>query len=294
MRPLLSRPYVLSTDPLKRIRTALLFGAFVCLFLWAFKPFGISFLGERLAPVALGYGAVCTAVMLLLNVVMPRLMRGWFMEARWTVGRELGWTLVNVGCIGLANAVYTVAIGLAPWNLAIIGQFTMYTLLVGSFPVVLSVMLNEARLNRMHSEGSEAINAGLKERAPAAEAAPTTDPGETSISIPSETQDNSLTLPMAALCFVRSADNYVEVYHMDGRGLQRSVLRTSLKAVAEALAGHDRFMRCHKQHLVDLHKVQRVSGNAQGLRLHLEGIEDAVPVSRQLTAAVRQRLAARP
>jgi DNA-binding LytR/AlgR family response regulator len=97
------------------------------------------------------------------------------------------------------------------------------------------------------------------------------------------------------LLFARAADNYVEVHHLRAGQPRRTVLRNSLKALGDALLPHgDRFLRCHKSHLVDLHKVQRVSGNAQGLRLHLAGVEEPIPVSRQLTATVRERLAGRP
>lgn len=261
------------------------------LFLIVFRPFGLDGVGARLPQLALGYGAVCTGVMLLLNVGVPNLLPRWFDERRWNLGRELIWTTLNVALIGLGNALFTAGIGLAPWTLATIGNFTFFTVAVGLFPVALSIVLNEARLYREYARRSEGINQQLEQQdeEPGTPAVP-----QERIVIPTEGNAEDLELDTEALCFIRTADNYIEVHHRNGKAVERSVLRGSLKAVEEALAQHERFLRCHKSHLVDLRKVRRVSGNAQGLKLHLEDIEEPIPVSRQLTATVRERIAVRP
>lgn len=290
MRGFLARPYQLQRSTAGRVRSALLFGLFVAGFLYLFRPFGLVFLEAMLLRIALGYGAVCAGVMLLLNVAVPRLVPSWFVEERWNVGRELGWTLLNVGSIGLANALYTVGIGLADFSYPTILLFTGYTVLIGAFPVSVSILLNEARLSRIWRRHSEEINADL--------AGPASKPAEAGpaeeIRLPAENAKDDLRLGADDLIFIRSADNYVEVHHRTGGRPQRTVLRGSLKAIEGALAGKEHFLRCHKSHLVDLRKVRHVSGNAQGLRLQLEGTEETIPVSRQLTGLVRERLAVHP
>jgi hypothetical protein len=297
MRPLLSRPYPLQPSRARHALAALLFGAFVAGFLLLFRPFGLHAAPE-LGLLAAAYGATCTATMLLLNVALPRVLSHWFDEARWTVARELGWTLLNVACIGLANALLSAALGLVPLNAATLVRFTLFTVAIGSFPIALSVLLTEARRARVYAAAGAAINAGLHHppaTAPEAEPVPEPTPRPPGLTLPAEGGTEALHLGPEDLLFLRAADNYVDVFHLHAGQPRRSVLRGSLKAMAEALEPHgDRFLRCHKSHLVDLHKVQRVSGNAQGLRLHLSGVDEPVPVSRQLTATVRTRLAARP
>jgi DNA-binding LytR/AlgR family response regulator len=58
----------------------------------------------------------------------------------------------------------------------------------------------------------------------------------------------------------------------------------------EQLAAHPAFFRCHRMYLVNLQRVISVSGNAQGLKLQLDGLEEAIPVSRNLTETVREKL----
>jgi hypothetical protein len=295
MHPLLSRPYPLQPSRARHALAALLFGAFVAGFLLLFRPFGLH-AAPQLGLLAAAYGATCTATMLLLNVALPRVLQHWFTEEHWTVGRELGWTLLNVASIGLANALLSSALGLVPLNAATLVRFTLFTVSIGLFPIALSVLLTEARRARAYASAGATINAGLHPPpAPAAEPEPTPTPQSPGLILPAEGGAAPLQLGLEDLLFLRAADNYVDVFHLQAGQPRRTVLRGSLKAIAEALEPHgDRFLRCHKSHLVDLHKVQRVSGNAQGLRLHLAGVEGSIPVSRQLTATVRERLAGRP
>ena len=148
MLPILRRPYRSDRTAGMHWRSALIFGAFVFLFLAVFRPFGLTGWRGNVWLLALGYGATTTLVMLLLNVVVPVLMPQWFDEERWTVGREIGWVLVNLASIGAANLVYSHLAGIGGlgwWDLL---RFEGYTLLVGIFPVSLGVLWNEYRLAR--------------------------------------------------------------------------------------------------------------------------------------------------
>lgn len=297
MSRLLSRPYPLQPSRARHALAALLFGAFVAGFLLLFRPFGLH-AAPQPGLLAAAYGTTCTAAMLLLNVALPRVLRNWFTEERWTVGRELGWTLLNVAAIGLANALLSAALGLVPFNAATLVRFTLFTISIGLFPIALSVLLTEARRARAYAADSAAITAGLHPPpapAPVADPVPGPAPAPHALILPAEGGGAPLHLGPDDLLCLRAADNYVDVFHLHAGQPRRTVLRGSLKAMAEALEPHgDRYLRCHKSHLVDLRKVHRVSGNAQGLRLHLSGVDEPVPVSRQLTATVRDRLAERP
>ena len=295
MPGLLSHPYPLANIGRASWRNALAFGAFIFLFLFLFQPFGMSEYPGALWKVALGYGATCTAMMLVLNGLIPLAMPKFFAGAQWTVGREIGWTLVNVALIGFANLLYSVAIGFASFSAHMLLGFEVYTLLIGLFPVIAGVLWTEARLSRRYRQGSEQVNAHMRPvavpvEAPAGEVLPETA-SVSVVTIPSESGREDLTLPLKDLLFVRSAGNYLEVFHAKGEQVERNVLRGSLKRTEESLARHPRLLRCHKSHLVNLDRVLRVSGNAQGFQLHMEHGPEVVPVSRRLNDQLGELLA---
>ncbi len=65
------------------------------------------------------------------------------------------------------------------------------------------------------------------------------------------------------------------------------VLRTTLKSISEAFEGIDKILKCHRSYIVNLHKVSRFSGNAQGYKLHFREGEELVPVSRALNSTIK-------
>ncbi len=272
------------------VKTAFIFSAFVFLFLFLFRPFGLYELQQDFIPTIAGYAIVCLLSMLLLNTLIPQLMPGFFTEKTWTAGREILWTLVNILLIGLANAVYSAAIGLFTLNLHIILTFEFFTLLIGIIPVTVSVLLKRQRLENRYTKQSEDLNLKIEQQ----QAEPELEPVKEGVLIEMGTGKDSLSISCTALLFIRSADNYVDVVFMEHGMIRHKLIRGTLKDMENLLTNLPQFFRCHKSYVVNLEKVLHVSGNAQGLKLQLPGIEEQIPVSRNYTTSIRERLADRP
>lgn len=283
----LSNPYPCETSTWKRLLQAIWFGAFVFLFLWIFRPFGIDRAGQHLPIIALGYGLCCTAVMSLLNVVLPQVFPGYFSEERWTLGRELSWSVANIAGIGMINALYSAAVGFGAFNLSHLIRFELYTLAVGVFPVGLGIVLNQRRLQSRYERESKQITGWLN---PSGASPDETTPESNRLVLHAENGKDQLELGRDTLLYLKAADNYVEIYFLDRGSVQRHLLRNSLKNIVHAIRQYTEFHRCHKSYLVNLNKVSAVSGNAQGLRLHLEGGPAKIPVSRAQHNEIRSRL----
>jgi DNA-binding LytR/AlgR family response regulator len=108
----------------------------------------------------------------------------------------------------------------------------------------------------------------------------------TSVTITSENQGETFSIAPAALLFIRSADNYAEVYFEESGQVSRKVVRNSLKNL-EASLNLPTMLRCHKSYLVNTNRINHVSGNAQGYKLHFKGTDLLIPVSRQMNDEVK-------
>ena len=106
-------------------------------------------------------------------------------------------------------------------------------------------------------------------------------PDEEPIVLEGDNRDDQLRIAPDNLLALTSADNYVEVWFLSDANLKRLLLRTTLKRMEDALVDHPQFLRCHRTVIVNLDAVQGVSGNAQGLRLHINDLPTPLPVSRQ-------------
>jgi len=82
------------------------------------------------------------------------------------------------------------------------------------------------------------------------------------------------------LLFIRSADNYVEIYRTDNGEIKRIFLRSSLKRIEQDLKDHSLLFKCHRAFMVNVNNISRVAGNSQGYKLIFKRIEFVIPVSR--------------
>jgi hypothetical protein len=284
---ILQQPYPLYESRRSRWRMSLLFGVFVFLFLWLFEPIGFNEIPKNKMWHALGYGLVCTCTMLLINVVAVPLFPRFFREQSWTTGRQIAMTMLNIGLIGLANVLYTMFAFNQPFRWSSLLYFEAITLGIGLLPVAVSYVLNQLLLERRYQQGSGNLNAQIEQQKllpPQTKQATES----TLLLLEGDNQNEQLRVLASELRYLQAADNYVEIYWMAADGLQKALLRGSMRAFAEQLAAQPSFFRCHKSFLVNRQHIQHISGNAQGYKLKLDGVEALIPVSRSLNADLKQ------
>lgn len=280
----LQQPYPISASRISFLRSSLFGGLFVMLFLFFFRPFGSDASLDHLTwlRISAEYGAVTVLVSLVWGSFILA-MPGIFREETWQVWKEMVGTLVFVGLIALGNMFYSDLRYHNPSSWSRFWWWLLITWGVGIFPVVFGILLKQMRLMRRYSMEASTISGKMEhhlvERLPTGQA----------VVLHGDNQGETLALAADQLRYLAAADNYVQVFYMQQDQLKSKMLRTTLKKMEESLAGYPQFFRCHRTYLVNLDMVQRVSGNAQGYRLHLEAVQETVPVSRNLNEAIQLR-----
>lgn len=288
MLNLLRQPYPSHDSADQQVWKAAVIGLFVGLFLLAFQPFGLNLWDTPNKTLKiLGFGAV-TFVITAFNFIIWRLLfPRQFSDQRWTVGREIILVMANILMIAVANRRYL------EWLLNREGYFdtiswlgmVLVTFLVGLFPTTGVVLFNYVRQLRKYSQSAAALSTPVTDRGDALSAFLPTGPGQgarsaTTLTLVADNEKDTLTLDPADLLYIESSDNYCTVvYRKDGK-LTKPLLRSSLSRMAGQV-NVPHIVRCHRSYIVNLDRVERVTGNAQGYKLHLaEGLA-TVPVSRQ-------------
>jgi DNA-binding LytR/AlgR family response regulator len=96
-------------------------------------------------------------------------------------------------------------------------------------------------------------------------------------------------VPVAAICAVRSAENYTEVVLEGGETLL--VLRT-LKSLEEALP-ESHFVRIHRQALVNLTRVKKIERKGEDeVLFQLDAPVPPLPASRRAVAELKEKFSA--
>lgn len=281
---ILSEPHPHSAPLQNRLLICIVFSTFVFLFLWVFQPFGLSSLPKGIMQVAFGYGAVCFTLMFLLNIVIIEAFRKSFREERWTLAKELLWIILNTLLIGLGNAVYTSYVLGWGLNTNVLVTFELYTVAIGVIPSSVMIVFTHKRMNTKYAHEAEQLNNKITPKEPH---------HNNLITIQSENKGEKLSLDADNILFINSAENYIEVHFLQKGLVQKKVLRNTLKQVEEDTKEFGSLMRCHRGYIVNTDKVKKISGNAQGYKLHFNQTDALVPVSRSLSSQLKEKLQAK-
>ena len=210
-----------------------------------------------------------------------------FSDERWTVGREILLITGNILLIAIANRLYL------EWLLNSEGYanamswpgMILSTFLLGAFPTTGAVVFNYVRQLKKYSQSAAQFSTHQPIvpppfRTPEQSLSTLTEPVETAITLVADNEKDILTLNSDDLLYVESSDNYCTVVYRKNGQAQKTLLRSSLSRLASQI-NRSNIVRCHRSYLVNLDRVERVTGNAQGYKLHLLGSQFQVPVARQ-------------
>lgn len=289
MRSFLLQPYPFSDNLGRKLAVCGGVGLFITLFLAVFEPFGFDELPSAAKRGhALLFGLVTFLISSFSQVVVPKFFPRLFQEETWRSWKEIVYLLLTTTAIGAAN--YGLMLYLYPQRTELSNflRAELITLQVGIFPICFIVFMKQMTLYRRYAEVAKETTEDIQTEEVKV-------PEESRLAndkliLRGDNQKEELSLSPNNLFFISSADNYVRILY-DDAGSQKSILmRSTLKKMEEQLTAYPYFFRCHRMYLVNLKLVTSVSGNAQGLKLHLDSLDEPIPVSRSLTETVKERL----
>jgi DNA-binding LytR/AlgR family response regulator len=268
---ILKTPYPLDFHPARITTGVLIFGLFVFLFLYTFKPFGLQHLsGTELLKITSGYGMVTTAYLVAHWIIMVLFLR----EKDWTAGKDIVNTLIIIAMIGLCNYFYHSIYFTSTFSFVQLLKIQLETLAVSFIPVTIGTLLRQYFLLKKYLRDAEVINKGKEQVVSGIRM-------DQAITITAQNPKNDFTCNGSDILCLHAMDNYVVVHYTENSEDRKEIIRTTLKKAMENLGGDPNFFHCHKSYIVNLHRVSKTSGNAQGLKLHMDSGKETIPVSRQ-------------
>lgn len=113
---------------------------------------------------------------------------------------------------------------------------------------------------------------------------------EATVTLRFEGKDAVLSMAVRDILCIEGADNYIAVYYLMNSAVKKELFRSTMKMAEEQLSGIEELVRCHKSYIINTTNVNQVSGNAQGYRLHIKGLEFSIPVSRAFPKSLIDKL----
>ena len=278
MRVFLRQPFPFDISLTRILFSCFTIGVFVSVFLLIFRPFGSGvYILESRAWVLWGYGFVTFFILLVNMLVWPAVFPGFFNETKWNVAKGIGFQFWHIISIGAANLLYAAFIGGTKIRLLAVPGFFLQALAVGFFPITIGIFSIQSILLKKYAESTRRLNdsiLSLESRTAEAEKNPQI------VAFSSEGGKVEVEIRPQDLLFIKSVDNYVEIYRTDNGQIKRIFLRSSLKRIEQDLKDHAFLFKCHRAFMVNVNNISRIAGNSQGYHLIFKGIEFVIPVSR--------------
>lgn len=228
-------------------------------------------------------GGVITSCVILFNALaLPEFFVPMRNEMEWTIKKEVLFILWNVLLIATAVALY---------SFFYVGEYNLYNILL--FPIIsifatapfvfTYVFFNEKLLSKTLNKEAENISSNMhfKKRL--------TNQQEELVEF--KTFDGVKKIRVFDIIFLTESKKYLAVYYFHNGLMNELKLKMSMKEAREELRKYTAFYRCQKRWVVNLDYVISLSANARGYLLNLKGCNIKVPVSRNLSNEVTNRLA---
>ncbi len=251
-----------------RLTLSVALGAFMAFFLIVFQPFGVNNY-DRTHSISLVFvGAVLTVggFISLASLVNEFGIRPLVFRTA-TLRRVVAWSVWS--CVVLSQTaflVYNIQGSFHDWRLASAFEFFVNCSAVFVFPLVGTFFW--FRYNDLRQRLERVIRR--------ANAQPR---DELVLHFEGQGSDDRLEVASQEFRFARAQDNYVELHYLVAGRHEQALIRSTLSAVAEQVPP-PHAVRCHRSYLVNLNAVTAVRGPKSALRLHLEQVEEPIPVSR--------------
>ena len=241
-----------------------------------FQPFDINTLPTKEKFQLLSGFGIITFLSLSLNLlIIPSLFPKVFSTSKWNIRKEIIWNLwilftILVGYFFLNNALGVTKFG---FNLVI------KLLLTAVIPITVLIIVNHNTILRSHLKLADELSKKLKDNKLIQEKI---------IYFDSDYQKDSLAIKVSLLLFIRSANNYIEVFWKEGDNIKNKMVRCSMIHAEEILKEHKFIFKCHRSYIVNLNYIERIEGNLQGYKLFFENINFSVPVSKNLVNRLQE------
>jgi|GEM_PF-3492727 len=295
MQNFFSQPYPLYIFDKKQISLCIVSGLSVFLVLYIFKPFRFDALPPKLQfSYAVIYGLVTLLTSLSINIIFPLLFPKFFIERFWNTGRELIITSSNFLLIAVTNLFTNYFLENGEISLRSFVCFVFITLAVGAFPAIIVLAIKQHAMLKKFQTMSDVVNAQLTANNFSENNDFTQPPekyfGQVPIKLTGDNQLEYLNVSPDNLFFLEASDNYVSVHYFDGKKMSNVLLRSTLKKMEAQLSDFSFMVRCHRSYIINKNKIESSSATAQGLKLKIEGVEEAILVGKTYNEPIKQLL----
>jgi hypothetical protein len=273
------KPMATSVLSQKGLIFAVVVGLFVAILAMGVQPFGlVDFSSSYKTFFLLGFGLIAFVGMLISKFILPLLLKNYYDEQSWTVGRQVVHVLFTTLIISTLSIIYS--------NFFKIQQFDFFDvftiLLIGILPIIVLTISQQKVYQNKFQASAQNINHSLK-----------------TIKLPESKQlfpmlvfgknkENQLSILPNQLIYAKISANSSVFYYQNLMGVEKKTIDISLEDVEKEFKAHPQFIKLHSHFIVNLHGIKKIEGNARGYQLHLARVKQDFYISRKFQKIIEK------
>ncbi len=272
----LNKPYPFNNDLKHNSKIIFFISVGVFVFLFLFQPLQIDALATRDKYfLVIGLGVITFLSLSLNLLILPSLFPTILNGSTWNVKKEIFWDIWILFTVCVGYFLYYKALGIMQFGFDMIIKMV----LIAIVPISALIVFNRNRLLQYHLKSANELNAKLKEHK--------SDPDKL-VHFVSDYQKDNLSIKVRLILFIRSANNYIEVFWIENQSVNSQMVRCSLTK-AEEILNDDKFIfKCHRSYMANINHVEKIEGSPQGYLLYFDKVDFPVPVSKNYADKLKE------
>jgi len=264
----LKKPYPFNDDLKQNTKLIFFISIVLLLLLFLFQPFDLKALNKKDKYLLIGGIIIVTFIGLSINLLLvPAYLSKTNSFKNWIVLKEILWNIWILFTLATGYFIYFRIIGTFSFSFYIL----LKVLIISAIPISILIPYNRNRLLRKHLQSALELNKYLEDKA---------HPSPKIVHLKSDYEKDDLSVDVNALLFIRSANNYIEVFWQEKNGIRSQLVRCTLKHAEDVFKDYPFIFKCHRAFIVNINHVKKVEGKSQGYTLYVGGDEYTVTVSR--------------
>jgi hypothetical protein len=275
----LNQPYPFNNNFKHNVKTIGLVGMGFVLLVLYFQPFGINFLrSEHDGYFVLGAGIMSAGTLFANTLILPGIMPKVFDSSKWTIRMEMVW---NVWLFSNLFVIFS----LMAWFVKKV-QFTdLPVFRTGALALLPLVLFNLINYNHSLKDKMVSVLDNSRRhwfRDEKTEVVPKSD-----IQILAGNGKDVFSARLEDILVFHSSGNYIEIFWLDNQLLRKKLFRQSFAVVEQIMNDKPDFVKCHRCWMVNISKVNSLTGNSKGYYIAVNKIGFKIPVSRNNISSFR-------
>jgi len=271
-----NKPYPFSDDLKHNTKIIFFISVGIIVFLLLFQPFDISILAKKEKYyLIIGFGTITFVSLSIHLLFIPSLFSEKFLSSNWKIKKEIIYNTWILFTILTGFFFYYKTIGMLKVDFKLVIKL-IFTAII---PITGLIVINHNHMLRSHLKLADELNKKLKENKLIQDKI---------VHFNSDYQKDSLAIKVSLVLFIRSANNYIEVFWKEMDSIKNQMVRCSMANAEELLKEQKFIIKCHRSYIVNINYIDRFEGNSQGYKLFFDNINFSIPVSKNFVEKLRE------